>query len=393
MATCWANRLASRLGEGRAGREEQRGGEERQGAGPRTSVVAVGIHKEERIESEPCGPDGVWPGEIGGGGRGSGVYAWKMRESTLLAHIERATAGMGVAFPRVLVGPGDDCAVVASGPGDRMVVTVDQVVEGRHFVSGTDLDLVARKGVARSISDLAAMACRPVCGVATGLLPRGFGEGALLTERLHHWANHWRCPLVGGDVAFGGDEIRGLVLTVTAIGELLPGERAILRRGAQVGDGVYVTGFVGGSFASGRHLRFEPRVEEAMALRRMLGDGLHAMIDLSDGLGRDAGRVARASGVRIELEAERVPLAADVGEGVRGWRQAVSEGEDYELCFTSSAALDGVEVEGRAGRVRIARVGWVRARDDERVCVVKTPEGEWVDASEMGWEHSDAVTE
>jgi thiamine-monophosphate kinase len=329
-----------------------------------------------------------------------------MRESELLAHIERAAAGMGAAFPRVLVGPGDDCAVVESRPGDRMVVTVDQVVEGRHFVAGTDLDLVARKGVARSLSDLAAMACRPVCGVATAVLPDGFRAGALLSDRLHHWANHWGCPLVGGDLASGGEAVRGLVLTVTAIGELLPGERAILRSGARVGDGVYVTGCVGGgvgggvggSFASGRHLRFEPRVEEGLALRRMLGDGLHAMIDLSDGLGRDAGRVARASGVRIELEAERVPLGegvggAGVGEGEVGWRQAMGEGEDYELCFTSSAAIDGVEVEGRAGKVRITRVGWVRERDDERVCVVRTPEGGWEDASEMGWEHSDGVAE
>lgn len=303
-----------------------------------------------------------------------------MRESELHAHIMGLAAGMSREFPRVLLGPGDDCAEFAGS--ERMLATVDQVVEGRHFTPGTSVDLIARKAVARSISDLAAMACRPVCGLATGILPPGYAHARELTERLHHWANHWRCPLVGGDIATG-PEGAPLSLTVTAIGEVGAGERAITRSGARVGDGVYVTGRFGNSLASGRHLWFEPRVEEALWLRSTLGEDLHAMIDVSDGLGRDAGRVAAASGVVVELEAELVPLHSDTSD----WRRGLADGEDYELCFTSGRDVSGLG-PGPGGTL-FTRVGTVVATDGHRpaACLVRGPGGVVEDASAMGWDH------
>lgn len=304
-----------------------------------------------------------------------------MRESDLLAHIERLASPMRAAFPRVLLGPGDDCAVVATSLGDRLLLTVDQLVEGRHFTPDTPVDLVARKAVARSISDLAAMACRPLCALATGLLPPGYAHGQDLTDRLHHWGAHWGCPVVGGDLAVGSPGCQ-LVLTVTAIGELDTGERPVTRAGAKPGDGVYVTGRLGGSFPSERHLTFTPRIREAAWLRETLGGDLHAMIDLSDGLGRDAARIARASGVGIRLDAARLPRHPDIAE----WRGALADGEDYELCFTSPRDLDGASTPDGTP---ITRVGIVEpASHAPFPCVVVTPDGGVSDASDMGWDHA-----
>lgn len=304
-----------------------------------------------------------------------------MRESELHAHIRDLAAGMSGSFPRVLLGPGDDCAVVRTG--QRTLLTVDQVVEGRHFASGTPIDLIARKAVARSISDLAAMACRPVCALATGLLPSGYGHARELTERLHHWANHWSCPIVGGDISTSPTDTP-LSLTVTALGELREDEPPVTRAGARAGDVVYVTGALGGSLASGRHLGFEPRVEDALWLRATLGSDLTSMIDLSDGLGRDGARVALASGVIVEIDGASIPLHA----GTAGWQDAAGDGEDYELLFTVRRSLGAVARSPRG--TPITRVGRVVALGSDRstgACIVQMPDGTTIDASEMGWEH------
>ncbi|QYK48066.1 MAG: thiamine-monophosphate kinase [Phycisphaeraceae bacterium] len=305
-----------------------------------------------------------------------------MRESELHAHIRDLAAGMTGSYPRVLLGPGDDCAVVRTG--SRSVLTVDQVVEGRHFAPGTAIDLIARKAVARSISDLAAMACRPVCALATGLLPSGYGHARELTERLHHWANRWSCPIVGGDIATSPAGTP-LSLTVTALGELREDEPPITRAGARPGDDVYVTGALGGSLASGRHLVFEPRVEDALWLRATLGTDLTSMIDLSDGLGRDGARIAVASGVIVEVDAASLPLHAGTG----GWQHAIGDGEDYELLFTVRRSLGSVARSPYG--TPLTRIGRVVALGSDRstsACIVHLPDGTVIDASEMGWDHT-----
>lgn len=241
-----------------------------------------------------------------------------MSERSLLDAIQARSAGLSLRGADLAAGPGDDCAVVHLG-GETLLVTVDQVVEGRHFETGTPLDLIARKAVARSISDIAAMAGEPIWSTGTGVLPDGFAEGDALFESMKAWAERWHAPLIGGDIAFGPGP---LVLTVTVVGRC-PGA-PILRSGAQPGDVVSVSGPVGGSLASGRHLSFEPAIDAALAAGEA---GCRALIDVSDGLGIDADRVARASGVRLEIDAERVPLHNDAGD----WRDAVAAGEDYVL--------------------------------------------------------------
>ncbi|MEM1423142.1 MAG: thiamine-phosphate kinase [Planctomycetota bacterium] len=285
-----------------------------------------------------------------------------MREGELLAHIYERSAGMGSG---VVVGPGDDCALVKVG-GARVLLATDQLVAGRHFDQDTTpVELVARKALARNVSDVAAMAGTPTHTLCAASLPTGYPHADRLFDDCHRWATRFGCPLVGGDIA---TTTGPLALTVTIVGTPHPRRGAVLRSGARPGDGVFVTGPLGASYASGWHLRFEPRIEVAQRLADDLGDGLHAMIDLSDGLGLDGGRVAQASGVRLEIEGGAVPLR----EGAEGWRSAC-EGEDYELLVCADAeAIDGL--------VRIGRVV------EGAGCVVTDRDGTH-DAHALGWEH------
>jgi thiamine-monophosphate kinase len=317
-----------------------------------------------------------------------------MSEADLLAHIRdrsRDLTSLAGHFGEIVVGPGDDCAVIREPGGGLLVIGVDQLIEGRHYEPGTDLDLVARKAVARAVSDLAAMGARPAWGLATGVLPDGFADGDALFDAMAKWARHFGCPLTGGDIAFGPKDAP-LSLTVTAAGRMDPGVDPVLRSGARAHDEIWLTGQVGGSFESGWHLRFEPRVDAglaAAAYRSPGGARTHAMIDLSDGLGRDASRVGVASGVRLEIDAARLPISHRCGS----WREAVREGEDYELLICCPPRHPEVEdppfetqppLLGPIGRVRACREG------EAPGATIIDPHGREHDAAELGWDHGRA---
>lgn len=294
-------------------------------------------------------------------------------EAALLRHIYERSRNLHGAGP-IELGPGDDAAVMRFG-GERLLLTVDQLVEGRHYdPATTPVDLIARKAVARSVSDIAAMAGTPVAALATGALRDGFAQDNALFDAMARWASRWGCPLIGGDIA----RVQGpTVLTVTVLGRAHPARGPALRSGAKEGDGVYLTGAIGGSLRSGRHLSFEPRLREAAWLAGVLGDRLRAMLDVSDGLGRDAARIAEASGVRVEIDPARIPLHPDAG----AWAQAAAEGEDYELLFTASGAVpDRCPETG----VTVTRIGSVLAGAG---CVARE-RGGVLDLAEMGWDHA-----
>ncbi|MEZ6235513.1 MAG: thiamine-phosphate kinase [Phycisphaerales bacterium] len=327
-----------------------------------------------------------------------------MKESDLLAHIYRRSAGLAAAFGHVVVGPGDDCAVVRTPGGDEILLTTDQLVEGRHYEPGTPIDLVARKAIARSVSDIAAMGGTPTWSLATACLPRGYQHADELFDAMHRWAKHWGCPLVGGDIAAFGDEGAPVVLGVTVGGRMdasrivewfeqfdpVPPERVsdlcrpVLRSGAKPGNRVFVTGTLGGSVRLGKHLTFEPRVAAGQWMA-WTQSGVTAMIDLSDGLGRDAGRVAAASGVAFEFKATDIPLA----ERVESWAHAVRDGEDYELLFTADDDdqagwhVGGNFVEG------MHRIGHVRALEPGEAPGVWVTDayGQRHEVSQWGWDH------
>ncbi|HMN95268.1 MAG TPA: thiamine-phosphate kinase [Phycisphaerales bacterium] len=258
-----------------------------------------------------------------------------MSERSLLDSICAANAALRGFGELVAVPPGDDMAALRLRRRE-LLVAVDQVIEGRHFLPGTAPALIARKALCRNLSDVAAMAASPLACVAAATLPRSMSlaEAAALFESLRSVAASRRCPLVGGDTGTLGAVEGPLVLSVTVLAELPEGiARPVLRRGARAGDGLFVTGALGGSFGRdgmGRHLTFEPRVAEAIELRRALGGRLHAMIDLSDGLGSDAGHLAEAAGLVARIDARALPCAPGCD-----WRSAYGDGEDYELCFAA----------------------------------------------------------
>lgn len=302
------------------------------------------------------------------------------RELELLEGVYARNAALPAS---VLIPPGDDMAAVAFG-SETLLIAVDQVVGGRHFVASTPPTSIGRKAVVRNVSDVAAMAARPVATVVAAALPADYGRerSEALFEGLRSTAERYGCPLVGGDITIHADPAAPLVCSVTIVARpAWPGARVVSRRGARVGDGVYVTGALGGSFepdGGGRHLAAEPRVEEAIGLLKHLGERLHAMIDVSDGVGRDAAHlVERDRDLAIEIDADRVPCA----EGL-GWRRALSDGEDYELLFVAEGA-----VPERVGAVAVTRIGAVRVRGVGEAAVL-VREGESLhDASRWGWEH------
>lgn len=302
-----------------------------------------------------------------------------MRESALIAHLlATEPASMGC----VLLGPGDDMAALRS---DGVVLAaIDAVVEGRHFLPGADLHLVGRKAVLRNLSDAAAMAARPLACLASVAAPREFSDAQARTllAGLRSAAIEHGCPLVGGDTAIHARDAAPLVVSVAILASpALPGDRFICRRGGRLGDLVAVTGSLGGSLAAdggGRHFDFSPRIAEAIELGESLGDRLHAMIDLSDGLGVDAAHLAEAAegDLAIEIDAAAVPCTPGIP-----LERAVRDGEDFELCFCCQgeppASLRGVPVTV-VGRM-VERRGGPRVR-------LLLPDGT-IDASRLGFEH------
>ncbi len=295
-----------------------------------------------------------------------------MRESDLLQHIYDRSRGLP---DHVLVGPGDDSAILRIG-AERLVVTTDQLVEARHYdPSSTPLERIAHKAVARSLSDLAAMAADPLAGLATAAIGPASPDPDRLFDEMARIARDYGAPLVGGDIsAVDGPT----VLTVTLLALLPEGRQAPLRSGARAGDAVYVSGAIGGALHSARHLTFEPRLKEARSLANTLTDRLHSMIDISDGLGRDAARIAKASNVRIEIDAASVPLHDDATDIL----SALSEGEDYELLFTATGDVPNICPDTA---VPITRIGEVTEGDGG---AIRLPTAEFIDAADLGYDHT-----
>jgi thiamine-monophosphate kinase len=267
--------------------------------------------------------------------------------------------------------------------GRPLLAAVDQVVDGRHVdLERVPLDLVGRKAVTRSLSDVAAMAAKPVALMAAVTLPPDFqhDRAIALFDAMRRTAQQYACPLVGGDIAVFHGASAPLVCAVTVLAAPGPGG-AVTRAGARDGDVIAVTGRLGGSVRAdglGRHVTFEPRLREAALLAQTLGQRLHAMIDISDGLGRDAANLAQRSGGRIEIDAERIPCT----EGV-DWRRAMSDGEDYELCFAAAGA-----VPPQVGELAVTVVGrFVGRRGPDEPLVLVQDGGRTIDGSELGWEH------
>lgn len=303
-----------------------------------------------------------------------------MRESEVIAEVVARNPALNLAGgASVLVPPGDDMALVELR-GRRVLVAADQVIEGRHWPAATPLRLVARKALARNVSDIAAMAGVASCAVVTVALAPDMPDADVraLSAGLHDAGLEFRCPVVGGDTGTHAAPGSPLVLSVSVLAEPGPTGRVVTRSGARPGDLLCVTGRLGQSAGfgpGGHHLLFTPRTAEALALVDALGDRLHAMIDLSDGLAPDAGHLCAAAGCAAVIEAARLPAVPGTP-----WRDAVGLGEDYELAFACEGAPPA-EVRGTPVTV----VGRFEAGPPGQVVVVS--EGRRHDVAGLGWEH------
>lgn len=241
------------------------------------------------------------------------------------------------ADPRVLIGPGDDTAALRLTPGAPCLVTTDMLLEGSCFrLAEAGARQVGRKAMAVNLSDIAAMAGRPVAAVVSGGLPRQGGR-ALAEELflgLRDVADAFDTAIIGGDTnSWDGP----LVLSVTLIGEATP-RGPVRRHGARPGDWLLVTGPLGGSIL-GKHLAFTPRVREALLLHEQAD--LHAMIDVSDGLAADLHHICCESQCGAVLHAESIPLtpeATQLHDDRSPLEHALGDGEDFELVLALTPA-------------------------------------------------------
>ncbi len=267
-----------------------------------------------------------------------------MRENELIAHVRAR-----VSDPTGMIGIGDDCCVWQ--PRGPTCLSVDAIIEGRHFLPTDDPTLIGRKAAAAALSDLAAMGARPVGAVVALCCPARWPADAIMDGLSAELMRH-ECPLLGGDTT-GADQ---LSIAVTVWGERAS-NRFVYRSGGGVGDLLVVTGPLGGSFASGRHLRPEPRFAEGQWLADR--EYVHAMMDLTDGLGADAPKLAVASGCGCILLPEDVPVHDDVPPISDTSRAVMCDGEDFELLFAVAADRWPELAIAWPFPQPLARVGWL----------------------------------
>ncbi|HTI51717.1 MAG TPA: thiamine-phosphate kinase [Planctomycetaceae bacterium] len=286
--------------------------------------------------------------------------------------------------PRLSVGIGDDAAVVTFPPPGDCLVTVDMLMEGVDFlIPPATGQQVGRKSLAVNLSDIAAMAGKPVACVTSVALPRrgGLELGQHLFEGLFALAEEFGVALAGGDTnTWDGP----LVISITVLGEPT-GSGPVLRSGARPGDWIMATGSFGGSLA-GRHLDFVPRVREAQVLHQAVA--LHAMIDVSDGLAADLAHILEESQVGAILDETAIPIsavAAAASDGRSPLDHALGDGEDFELLFTVSAE-DGRRLLAKPPcAVPLAHVGEIVPADSG--CHLHRRDGKLEPLPSAGWKH------
>lgn len=268
----------------------------------------------------------------------------------------RLLRGMLPGRGDVAVGAGDDCAVVGFTDADDLVLKSDPVAEGVHFTAGTEPALIGRKALARVLSDFAAMGASPRWALVDFTAPGGTPVDVALGVYggMAALAREHGVAIVGGDTSCGP----AVGLHVFCAG-VVPRGAALLRCAAKPGEAVYVTGELGGSFESGRHLSFKPRLAEGAWLRT---HGASACIDVSDGAASELRHIAEESGVAVELDLAALPFSQESLASPDRIRKALTDGEDFELIFTAPDSAD-FRAAFRAAfpETRLSRIGVVRA--------------------------------
>ena len=301
---------------------------------------------------------------------------------------------------RIGLGIGDDCALLRPVPGTQLAVSTDMLVEGRHFLAGSDARCLGHKALAVNLSDLAAMGATPIAFTLALSLPtadapwlEAFSGGLLAL------ADQYRCNLIGGDTTRGP-----LNICITVFGEL-PAGVTLRRNGARSGDDVWVSGTLGDArvalamlcnespeasltadetaTAIDRLQRPEPRIALGIELRTIAT----AAIDLSDGFTGDLGHILACSGCGATIDVDALPAGPALRRHARATRQAwaLAGGDDYELCFTASAgARAAVIAAGQASATAVTRVGTI---DIETGLRLRTADGAAIIAVPASFDH------
>jgi thiamine-monophosphate kinase len=288
-----------------------------------------------------------------------------LTEKSLIAAIRvRAHRGRGV-----VLGIGDDCAILRIPPTHEILVTTDFSLQNVHFrQEWHPPEVVGHRALARGLSDIAAMGGRPVAAFLSLALPRSTKQNWVdrFLKGMLKLADVFRVSLAGGDTAESRD---GVLVDIVVVGSV-PKRTAVRRSGARPGDRIFVTGSLGGAAAaldllfSGQKLRpmyypqhFHPipRIELGQVLReKKLAS---SMIDVSDGLSTDLGHICEESGVGAKIEAEALPLAR-IGRPARAvdLHSALHGGDDYELLFTVPR---GKRMPRKIAGVPITQIGFI----------------------------------
>ena len=247
---------------------------------------------------------------------------------------------------KVVVGTGDDCAVLDMGVPEKLILLkTDAVVEGFHFTKETPPGKIGRKALARGLSDIAAMAGTPTAALVTIALPNKFDAEFVckIYDGLNALAEETGMAIVGGETTTNPGRI---LISIALLGTVARGKQ-VLRSGAKTGDAIFVTGELGGSLAE-KHMDFEPRLAEARWLAEHFS--IHAMIDLSDGLAGDLPHILKASGAGAELLKSAIPISREAkltakksSSAKPAFAAALTDGEDFELLFMV-ASKDAVKL-------------------------------------------------
>lgn len=289
-------------------------------------------------------------------------------------------------------GLGDDAAVLAPPSGRELVITVDQMLEGIHFLTGDDPALIARKLLRRNLSDLAAMGAVPLGYLLTTALPANVPESWLagFTDGLRIDQQLFKLGLLGGDSSSARADMS---FTATLIGHVAPGQ-ALPRKGAKAGDKLFVTGTIGDAalgllarlgklddpsgFLTGRSLLPTPR----MGLE--LAGIVSAAIDVSDGLIQDISHICRESRVGAVIEVDSVPASPQARALGPDYLEArLTGGDDYELVLAVPPE-NAEALFAACGDLPVTEIG--RFRSEPGIRIIK-PDGMLMSLSGAGWKH------
>lgn len=240
--------------------------------------------------------------------------------------IERIARGVRVDSS-VIKGIGDDAAVIKWRPKHFGLFASDMLVEGVHFdAKKASFFEIGRKALGVNLSDIAAMGGLPRYAVVSLGLPGTLSVKVVdgIYAGIRSLAREYNVNIIGGDT----NSSKKIIIDIAIIGEVKKDE-LVLRSGARIGDAIVVTGSLGGSI-KGRHLTFTPRIKESQFLVRNFK--IHSMIDISDGLSSDLVRICRSSRVGAKVYESLMPLA----KGINLIKDALKDGEDFELLFTVS---------------------------------------------------------